>query len=53
MRENFVPSLNFTLGEEGGWSDHKDDPGGATMRGVTLRTFRRFKPGASKRDLRN
>ncbi len=48
MKGNFGPCLSFTigpsafgpLGEEGGWSDNPDDPGGATMRGITLRTYR-------------
>lgn len=26
---------------EGGWSDHPDDPGGATMLGITFKTFKR------------
>ncbi|EKF43336.1 hypothetical protein NA8A_04873 [Nitratireductor indicus C115] len=52
MRENFPKSLNVTLSEEGGWADHPKDPGGATMKGVTLTTLRRFKPNATKTDLR-
>jgi hypothetical protein len=46
MRENFPPALTFTLGFEGGFADHPADPGGATMKGVTLSTFRRYKQGA-------
>ena len=42
MRENFEPSLKHVLVHEGGWADHPKDPGGATMKGVTLATFRRF-----------
>lgn len=30
------------VAREGGWSDDPDDPGGATMRGVTLGTLRRL-----------
>ncbi|XQW86326.1 glycosyl hydrolase 108 family protein [Thalassotalea piscium] len=39
---------------EGGWADHPKDPGGATMKGVTLRTYQRFfGQSKSKEDLRN
>ncbi|WP_026784123.1 glycoside hydrolase family 108 protein [Pleomorphomonas koreensis] len=53
MDANFSNCLAVTLGYEGGWSDHPSDPGGATMKGITLATYRRFKPGATKTDLRN
>ncbi len=49
---NLKACLAVTLPHEGGWSDHSEDPGGATMKGITLATFRRFRPGASKADLR-
>jgi lysozyme family protein len=49
---NFKAALAVTLTHEGGWSDHPRDPGGATMKGVTLATFRQFRPGADKDDLR-
>ena len=49
---NFARALSVTLRHEGGWADHPADPGGATMKGVTLATFRRYVPGASKSDLR-
>ncbi|MCP8894345.1 hypothetical protein KYK29_05335 [Shinella daejeonensis] len=39
---NFVACLNETLKWEGGWADHPKDPGGATMKGITLATFRRW-----------
>lgn len=51
--KNFATALAFTLSFEGGWADNPYDPGGATMRGVTLRTFRRYHPGASAWNLRN
>lgn len=51
-RGNLKNCLPVVLVHEGGWSDHPKDPGGATMRGVTLATFRRYMPGASKADLR-
>lgn len=43
---------------EGGWSDDPDDPGGATMKGITLRTYRNYckamgLPEPTKEDLRN
>ncbi|MYM63107.1 glycosyl hydrolase 108 family protein [Pseudomaricurvus sp. HS19] len=54
MKDNFVSSLQHVLAHEGGWSDHPEDPGGATMKGVTLATYRRVmnKPKASKNDLK-
>ena len=42
MRENFEAALAAVLEHEGGWSDHPRDPGGATMKGVTLRTYAAF-----------
>lgn len=53
MDRNFQRALPLVLKEEGGWSDHPQDPGGATMKGVTLATFRRYvMPKATKEDLR-
>ncbi len=54
MQENFDDALQRTLVWEGGFSDHPQDPGGATMKGVTLRTFQDFF-GADKTvdDLKN
>lgn len=52
MISNFSKALAFTLAYEGGWSDHPKDPGGATMKGITLAVYRQFKPGATKTDLR-
>ncbi len=42
MKKNFTKSLDRVLEHEGGFANHPDDPGGATMKGVTLRVFRRF-----------
>lgn len=54
MNANFEPALGFTLRYEGGWSDHPRDPGGATMKGVTIGVFRAFKGRAvTKTELRN
>lgn len=51
--DRFSLCLAEVLKHEGGWADHPKDPGGATMKGVTLATYRQYKPGASKQDLRN
>ena len=51
MIQDFLPSLKQTLLYEGGWSDDPKDPGGATMHGITLDTYRIYKPGATKHDL--
>ena len=42
MKANFSTALDHVLVHEGGWADHPADPGGATMKGVTLMTYRRF-----------
>ena len=52
MLGNFQKCLAVTLAYEGGWSDNPMDPGGATMKGVTLALYRKFKPGATKAQLR-
>jgi len=43
MRDNFPACLAEILKHEGGWADHPQDPGGATMKGVTIGTFAQFK----------
>lgn len=54
MKENFKNSLSHVLVHEGGWSDHPKDPGGATMKGVTLLVYRNnFGENKTKEDLRN
>ncbi len=54
MRDNFDVALVAVLKHEGGWADHPADPGGATMKGVTLKTYSDWlgRP-ASKEELRN
>ncbi|RVD43061.1 MAG: hypothetical protein EOS30_23585 [Mesorhizobium sp.] len=53
MDRNFVRALALVLKSEGGWSDNPADPGGATMKGVTLANFRRYvKADATKADLK-
>lgn len=53
MKQNFERCLALVLVHEGGWADHPRDPGGATMRGVTLATFRQhYGADRTKDDLR-
>jgi hypothetical protein len=54
----FQRALEFVLRWEGGWADNPNDPGGATMQGITLGTFTRWRHAAgmgtpTKDDLRN
>lgn len=42
-----------TLVLEGGFVDNPADPGGATNMGITLNTYKRYKPGATVTDIRN
>lgn len=51
-KNNFRACLAVTLPHEGGWADHPKDPGGATMKGITLATYRQYRPGATKAQLR-
>ncbi|NKB80888.1 MAG: hypothetical protein GKS05_03120 [Nitrospirales bacterium] len=54
MKRNFKSALKHVLVHEGGWADHPKDPGGATMKGVTLTTYQRhFGEEKSKEDLHN
>lgn len=48
----FSDCLAFTLAEEGGFVNDPRDPGGATNKGITLATYRAFKPGVTVYDLR-
>lgn len=52
MLDNFNKCLEIVLRHEGGWSNHPADPGQATMKGVTLATYRKYRPGATKAQLR-
>ncbi|TDR36528.1 glycoside hydrolase family 108 protein [Aquamicrobium defluvii] len=53
MDRNFARALALVLKHEGLWSDHPQDKGGPTMKGVTLANFRRYvKPNATKEDLK-
>jgi lysozyme family protein len=54
MKNNFESCLEFVLHHEGGWADHPKDPGGATMKGVTLAVYRSYLGrNASKEELRS
>jgi len=54
MQANFKAALEHVRISEGGWTDNPKDPGGATMKGVTLNTFRRhFGQDKTKDDLSN
>ena len=53
MDSNFQRALSRVLKHEGRYVDHPKDPGGATNKGVTIATFRRYvKPNGTKADLR-
>jgi lysozyme family protein len=54
MKDNYQASLNHVLQSEGGWSDNPADSGGATMKGITLSTYQKWKgnPHISKDDLK-
>lgn len=43
MRENMEVSMTWMLGWEGGFVNHKKDPGGATNKGVTQRVYDNFR----------
>ena len=42
MERNFPEALAHTLRFEGGWANHPNDPGGATMKGVTHKTYAHY-----------
>jgi lysozyme family protein len=42
MERNFAAALKHVLAHEGGYVNHPDDPGGATNKGITIATFRRY-----------
>lgn len=54
MKDNFERCLAITLAHEGGWADHPKDPGGATMKGITIGVYAQFKGRkVTKDELRN
>lgn len=52
MQRNFERALAFTLQFEGGYVNHPKDPGGATNKGITLATYRRYRKNATVADLK-
>lgn len=42
MEANFFKSLQMVLKHEGGFVDHPEDPGGATNKGITHKTYADF-----------
>lgn len=53
MKNNFDAALKLALKHEGGWADHPKDPGGATMKGITIAVYRaNINPKGTKEDLR-
>ena len=55
MKNNFDTALAHVLKSEGLWSDNPQDPGGATMKGITFAVFKDWKrnPHLTKDDLKN
>lgn len=55
MNEIFDKALKFVLRWEGGYSNHKDDVGGATNKGVTQATYNTwlFSNGKNLKDVRH
>ena len=54
MKDNYESALAHVLKSEGLWSDNPADPGGATMKGITLNVYRSWKRNThiSKDELR-
>ena len=54
-QDKFKRSLDFVLKWEGGWSNHPNDPGGATMRGVIQSVYDayRYSHGMNKQSVKN
>ncbi len=53
MKKNYDASLKFVLLEEGGYTNHPSDPGGATNYGITIHDYRRYvKPKATAADIK-
>lgn len=53
MNRNFDRALSLVLKHEGGYVDHPRDPGGATNKGITIATYRRYvKKNGTKEDLK-
>ena len=51
--DRFSECLPIILAHEGGWADHPSDPGGATMKGITIGVFAKWKGrSVTKEELR-
>jgi lysozyme family protein len=50
MINRFQVCLPLILQYEGGWADDPQDPGGATMKGVTLAVYEQFKGRMATKD---
>lgn len=48
MSHDLEEALEYLLEEEGGWSNHPADTGGATMYGVTQATYNAFRKAAGR-----
>lgn len=48
MKSNYPACLAEVLKWEGGWSNHPSDPGGATMKGVTQKTYDTYRGKSGK-----
>jgi lysozyme family protein len=54
MKSNFEEALKFVLHHEGLWADDPRDPGGATMKGVTIAVYKEYMGrDVTKDELRN
>ena len=54
MERNFPEALAHTLQFEGAWANNPNDPGGATMKGITQRTYNHYLGRETSQDeLRN
>lgn len=55
MNTNFEKCLDWVLAHEGGFANHPNDPGGATNRGITHRTYDAYRrrKGLSPRHVRD
>lgn len=53
IEQEYARIINHVFRHEGGWFNHPNDPGGATMYGITIHDVRRYiNPNAQPRDVR-
>lgn len=53
LERRYTRIMNHVFRHEGGWSNHPNDPGGATMYGITIHDVRRYiNPRAQPADVR-